>query len=307
LPTPPSHAIDPALLPSAADIAHYREHGWYISPPLLSEAELDAAIEASERYYDGLASGRVTDRRIDLPNGRTYSLAWVPEDGPEKLRKNDYTTPIVPELDALLRSPALGATAALLCGEDVRLWHDQLLFKPPSPPDAPQAVGWHTDHGYWRTCSSDQMLTAWVPFTDMDERIGTIHFVDGSHRWPENGHLDFFSPDLDGLEQRFETGGAEIVKVPALMRRGQVSFHHCKTIHGSPPNSADTPRRSIALHLQPASNVYVERRRDDGGLYGHPNDDLTRGGDGRPHYDDPLFCPVVGRHADAQCALEGAS
>ena len=282
--------INPELLPGDSDLAHYREHGWYISPPLFDEDELDRATDASERYYSGLDSSR-----IDLPNCRSYNLAWWPGAGADKLRKNDFTTPIVPELDALLRKPELGATGALLAGEDVRLWHDQLLYKPPSAPEAPQAVGWHTDFGYWRTCSSPEMLTAWVPFTDMDEAIGTISFIDGSHRWPQNNHLDFFSSDLDGLEKQFETGGAPVVKVAAVMRRGQVSFHHCKTIHDSTPNTTDAPRRSIALHLQPASNRYVERPADDGSLYTHPNDELTRGADGRPHYDDPVFCPVVGR------------
>jgi ectoine hydroxylase-related dioxygenase (phytanoyl-CoA dioxygenase family) len=282
-------AIDPTQLPTAADVAHYHEHGWYISPALFDDDALDRAIDASEVYYAGL------DRQlIDLPNQRTYNLAWWHDTGADKLRKNDYTTPIVPELDALLRAPALGATAALLAGEDVRLWHDQLLFKPPSPPEAPQAVGWHTDFGYWRTCSSPNMLTAWVPFTNMDEDIGTITFIDGSHRWPENNHLNFFSSDLDGLEKQFDSGGAPVVKAPAVMRRGQVSFHHCKTIHGSLPNTTDAPRRSIALHLQPASNQYLERHHENGSLYSHPNDELTRGADGRPHYDDPVFCPVVG-------------
>ncbi len=281
--------IDPQLLPTEADVAHYREHGWYISPCLFDDDTLDRAVQASEVYYAGLHQ-----QRIELPNQRTYNLAWWQGTGADKLRKNDYTTTIVPELNALLRVPALGATAALLAGEDVRLWHDQLLYKPPSPPEAPQAVGWHTDFGYWRTCSSPDMLTAWVPFTDVDEKIGTITFIDGSHRWPENNHLNFFSSDLAGLEKQFATGGAPVVKAPAIMRRGQVSFHHCKTIHGSPPNTTDAPRRSIALHLQPASNTYVERHHDNGTLYAHPNDELTRAADGRPHYDDPVYCPVVG-------------
>lgn len=282
--------IDPGLLPSAADLDGYRERGWYVSPPLFDDAQLDAAIEASERYYDSLDQAL-----IDLPNNRSYQLAWWQGTGADKLRKNDYSTQVVAELDSLLRHPALGATAALLADEDVRLWHDQLLYKPPSPADAPQAVGWHTDFGYWRTCSSPDMLTAWVPFTDVGQDIGTITFIDGSHRWPENNHLNFFSSDLDGLEQQFQTGGAPVVKSPAVMRRGQVSFHHCKTIHGSAPNTTSAPRRSIALHMQPASNQYVERYNDNGTLCAHPNDELTRAADGRPHYDDPVYCPLVGR------------
>jgi hypothetical protein len=190
--------------------------------------------------------------------------------------------------------PTLGAIAALLCGEDVRLWHDQLLYKPPSSASAPQSVGWHTDYGYWRTCSADHMLTAWVPFTDMDEQIGTISFVEGSLHWPTNNHLNCFSSDLDGLEKQFQTGGAAVEKKPAILQRGQVTFHHCRTIHGSGPNLTQAPRRSLALHLQPASNTY-RQVYDDGHLTAHPNDDLTRGQDNLPNYTDPTYCPAIGQ------------
>ncbi len=277
------------LLPTPEEIKRYRQCGYYISKKIFSPEELDAAIAASERYYEGLQG-----REIALPNGRTYSLAWHPGDGPDRLRKNDFSTLVVPELDALLRKPILGLIAALLCGEDVRLWHDQLLYKPPSNDTAPQSVGWHTDYGYWRTCSAEDMLTAWVPFTDMDESIGSITFVEGSLHWPENNHLNFFSPDLDGLEKQFNSGGAPVVKVPALLERGQVTFHHCKTIHGSGPNYTQQPRRSIALHLQPASNEY--RAVYDGDqLVSHPNDALTRDEQDRPNYADATYCPLIGQ------------
>lgn len=282
------------LLPSADEVAHFREHGWYLSRRLFSDAELDAAIAASERYYASLEGPE-----IELPGGHRQHQMWWRGCGADVLRKNDFATLRVPELSALLHKPVLGAIAALLAGDDVRLWHDQLLYKPPSTRAAPQAVGWHTDRGYWKTCSSDTMLTAWVPFTDMPDELGPLTFIDGSHRWPANDHLDFFSSDLDSLEARFETGGAAVVKIPAHLARGCVSFHDCRTIHGSRPNRADRPRRAIALHMQPAANRYVETRYASGDLAQHSLDDLTRGADGRPDYADPVFCPRLGELADA--------
>jgi ectoine hydroxylase-related dioxygenase (phytanoyl-CoA dioxygenase family) len=284
--------IDAILLPTPEEIVRYRACGYYISKPLFTDAELDRAIEASERYYATL-----DQQQIALPNQKTYTLAWWKGTGADKLRKNDFSTLVVPELDALLRKPVLGAIGALLAGEDVRLWHDQLLYKPPSTVQAPQSVGWHTDHGYWKTCSSDQLLTAWVPFTAMNEEIGTIAFVEGSNHWPHNDHLNYFSSDLEGLERQFNTGGHPVVKTPAILARGQVTFHHCRTIHGSGPNLTPSPRRSLALHLQPASNRY-RRYYFNGRLWRHPNDDLTCKPDGQPDYADPTYCPVVGRYGE---------
>jgi ectoine hydroxylase-related dioxygenase (phytanoyl-CoA dioxygenase family) len=292
------NVLDPQLLPTAEEVNAYRETGYYISRPLFTDAELEAAIAASERYYASLSQ-----QRIDLPTGKHYDLAWWPEVGADKLRKNDYSTLVVPELAALRDKPILGAIAALLAGEDVRLWHDQLLYKPPvSDPDSPPAVGWHTDHGYWKTCSSDNLLTAWVPFTAMGEDIGSIGFVDGSLHWPDNSHLDFFSSDLDALEARFDSGGRPVKKTVALLKRGQVTFHHCRTIHGSGPNFSPGPRRSIALHMQPASNRY-SRRYINGNLCAHSNDTLTAGAEGYPDYADAVFCPVLGRVDAAKKAL----
>ena len=300
--TTPTAKLDTDLLPTEEEVEQYRRCGWYISRSLFSDGELDAAIEASERYYATLDK-----QQIDLPNGGTYQLAWWQDVGLDQLRKNDYSTLLVPELDALLKKPILGAIGALLAEDDVRLWHDQLPYNPPSSPEAPQAVGWHTDFGYWRTCSSPQMLTAWIPFTDMDESIGTISFVDGSHEWPQNNHLNFFSSDLEGLEKQFNTGGAPVSKTPAVMKRGQVSFHNCRTIHGSAANYTDQPRRSIALHLQPGANRHVERRNDNGDLAQHSNDHLVRKVDDQPDYADPTFCPRVGILDDARRAREEAA
>lgn len=120
------------------------------------------------------------------------------------------------------------------------------------------------------------MLTAWVPFHDVDETSGSIAFVPGSHRSDVEG-LDFFDQDLDRLEG---------VAQPAILRRGQVSFHHCRTIHGSGPNRSAWPRRSLAIHLQPTDT------RHRGGR--HRNDDLCRQrDDGTPDYTDPALFPVL--------------
>ena len=290
--------IDPDVLPTVEEIEQYRSCGYYISKPIFKPIDLEVAIAACEAYYSSLSG-----REIHLPNNRTYNLTWCPEDGLNCLRKNDYSTLVVPELRALLTNAAIGAIAALLCGEDVRLWHDQLLYKPPSDASDPKSVGWHTDHGYWRTCTSDNLLTAWIPFTDMDTSLGTISFIEGSLNWPMNNHLDFFSSDLDGLEKKFNTGGADIKKVPAILKCGQVTFHHCRTIHGSGPNTTEQPRRSIALPLQPASNRYQAAYQDDH-LISHPNDDLTRLSNGKPNYSDPIYCPVIGEIKQAEKALK---
>jgi len=51
-------------------------------------------------------------------------------------------------------------------------------------------VPWHFDAHYWASCTSQNMLTAFIPFHDCDEEMGTITMVDGSHEWEEIGRED---------------------------------------------------------------------------------------------------------------------
>lgn len=275
-----------ALLPSDEDVAFYREHGYYLSGQILGDEEIEAALVGSERFY----AGDTTDPGMEALE--RYRPTGEYGDG---LRKHDYSSFFRPELGNLARHPLIGAVAARLTGSpSIRLWHDQLLYKPPDRPDRRTNVGWHTDRQYWMSCTSDEMLTAWIPFHDCPPQMGAITFIDGSHRWPDNSRgLDFFSSDLDGMERGFDSGGEPVVKSAMSFRKGQVSFHNCRLIHGSGPNRTGAPRRSIAVHLQDEANRYRRFDRGDGQFARHGNDALCRKVDGMPDYTDPSVFPVL--------------
>jgi hypothetical protein len=277
------HSVEDGL-PTAADVAAYRDHGFWLSGIVLPGDVLDAAERGMQRFYAG-------ERDRPGPAG-IESEGWHPEHG-NVLRKNDYASLRIDELAALVAFPAIGAIAARLSGAaGVRLWHDQLLYKPVDEPGPPANVGWHTDRQYWESCTSQEMLTAWVPFHDVDARAGSITFVDASHRWETTG-LDFFESDIERQEAELAAAGRTLVKVPAVLERGRVSFHNCRTIHGSGPNHGAQPRRSMAIHLQPADNRHQRHALGDGTLAEHRNDSLCRrAGDG-PDYTDPALFPVL--------------
>ena len=274
------------LLPTEAEVMHYREHGYYISEKIFSDEEIDDAVYGSDRYYAG-------ERDFILPSSVTPFEGWHPEDG-DVLRINDYASLQNRELSALVRNPLLGAIASRLSGSPmIRLWHDQMIYKPAGS-NRKTAIGWHTDRAYWKTCTSEEMLTAWIPFHDCDETMGTLILIDGSHKWPGNTELKgFHSGELNRIEERLAAAGQPVIKVPLNLKKGQVSFHHCHTIHGSGSNNADSPRRSLSVHFQDAANRYREQRHKNGEPIWHRNDMLCRVTDGGPNYADPDYCPVV--------------
>jgi ectoine hydroxylase-related dioxygenase (phytanoyl-CoA dioxygenase family) len=246
---------------------------------------LDAALVGFERYYAG-----ERDRR--LPE-ESACFDWEPEQG-ETLKQNGYVSIQIAEVAALVRSPLLAASAARLLGsEEIRLFHDRLIVKPPNVAGDVTALGWHTDRAYWRTCTSSNMLTAWIPFQDTSADMGSLMVMDGSHRWRGNDWMaTSHDRDLEALERRVSTAGAPVRKVAIELRRGQVSFHHCRTVHGSEPNRSRSTRMALAVHLQPAENRYQPVFNDNGRPVAHLNDLLCRRDSrGYPDYTDPDIFP----------------
>jgi hypothetical protein len=286
--------IPTELLPTPEEVAAYREHGWYLSRRLFSHEEIDELQAATDRYYEG-------HRDRVLPVRPPHLASWRPEDGPIQ-RHNDYVHYESDAVRRILTKPLLGAVAAALAGAtEIRAFQATLIYKPPNPQEPTNLVPWHADRHYWQTSTSDRMLTAFIPFHDCGQEMGTITMIDGSHSWREAGDGDdstrhFAERDRGELERLLEQtakeNGEEIRKVPVVIPRGHVSFHHCLTYHGSGPNRSASPRRAVSLHLQDGENRYRRYLKPDGTpvLYNH--DVLVRRtADGEPDYADPDFCP----------------
>jgi len=284
------------LLPTEEDVEFYVEHGWYLSKKLLTDAEVDELVEASERFYAG---GR--DRALPVqPAKLAY---WEPSHGPVQ-RHNDYIHYESDAIGRILRKPIIGAVAARLAqAAEIRIFQSTLILKPPKPDEPTNIVPWHFDRHYWATCSSDNMLTAFIPFHDCGEEMGTITVVDGSHQWKETGNDDttvrhFAERDNEDLELRLSMNAAfnntDVRKIPMLISKGHMSFHHCRVYHGSGGNRSTNPRRAISFHLQDGANEFRRFELSDGTITSYNHDALVgRTADGRPDYADPTYCPVI--------------
>lgn len=284
------------LLPSEDEVQFYQDHGWYLSKKLFTDEEVDMLVAASERFYAG-------HRDRPLPTHPPRIAYWEPSQG-DVHRHNDYIFYEDDTIRGILSRPILGAVAARLARtSQIRLWNSTLIYKPPRPDDVRNIVPWHFDRHYWQTCTSDEMLTAFIPLHHCDEQMGTITMVDGSHLWKEIGGDDtttrhFADRDRNELEQMLEENAAfnntTVTKVPMNIPKGHVSFHHCRTYHGSGHNVSDKPRRAISFHLQDRANQWRPFHLSSGDLLVYNNDVLVRkDANGNPDYTDPDFCPVL--------------
>lgn len=275
-----------ACLPTDEQVAFYQEHGWFVTQRILDDAILDAAQRGAERFYRG-------QRDAELPASSGYR-DWRP-DNADALRNNEFVSLQIHAIAHLVRQPLIGAIAARLAQtSEIRLLDDQLVYKPPHA-SADTTVGWHADKAYWATCSSDNLLTAWIPFHDVDEARAPLVVIDGSHKWPDLDHTRFFNnPNLDDFEDELRRRGHEVRRVPITLKKGQVSFHHGWTLHASYPNRSDRYRLALAAHLQDRDNVYRPYRSADGKEIHMFDETLCRklpGGD--PDFTDPAVFPVL--------------
>lgn len=217
---------------------------------------------------------------------------WTPEDG-DIVRNNEFVSLQKTELAQLALQPIIGVIAARLARtEEIRLLDDQLVYKPPKTNNS---TGWHCDQAYWSTCSSQKLLTAWIPFHDVDEARGPLVVIDGSHKWSGLENMRFFNDsNLDNLPHQLPTVKKEIVKVPIVIKKGQISFHNCWTIHGSYPNRSDKFRLALAVHLQDKDNHYRPFTNKQGREIHIFDEQICRKlPNGDPDFSDPAVFPVL--------------
>jgi ectoine hydroxylase-related dioxygenase (phytanoyl-CoA dioxygenase family) len=152
---------------------------------------------------------------------------------------------------------------AQLIGHPVlRVWHDQIQYKPPRNGGP---TTWHQDHPYWPIIQPADLVSAWVALDDADVENGCMWMVPRSHHWGphKRGTIgtdpETFAPTPD-LSQIPE--GESVEPVPCPVKKGQVMFHHCLTWHGSPRNRSQRDRPAIAVHYMPGYTRYEPEGRD---------------------------------------------
>jgi len=278
-----------ALLPDDSDVAFYEANGYYISKEgVLPESLIDSACEGTERFYRGETDGT-------LPFDTGFSN-WKPGDG-DGQRNNEFVSLQKSELKALAVHPLLGAIAAKLTRSSaIRVLDDQLIYKPSNVENASSTVtGWHADRAYWATCSSDKMISVWIPLHSVDITRSPLVVMAGSHRWSGLQDVRFFNQqNLSEMEEKFRAHGREVRIVPMTLRKGQVSFHHGWTIHASYPNTSGQPRLSYAVHLQDGDNHYRPYRNAQGREIHIVDEKLCRKlPNGDPDFGDPDVFPTV--------------
>ncbi|MFZ0304644.1 MAG: phytanoyl-CoA dioxygenase family protein [Terracidiphilus sp.] len=150
-----------------------------------------------------------------------------------------------PAFHDVLWSPAFLVAASQLLDAPVRFWHDQLFCKPAHHGGV---VAWHQDYSYWTRTQPMAHLTCWIALDDSTVDNGCLYYVPGSHKWdllPVTGLAGDMNEIMTVLNEEQKQA---FRPVPIELKRGQCSFHHPLTVHGSYENRSERPRRATLVN-----------------------------------------------------------
>jgi len=149
------------------------------------------------------------------------------------------------------------SVAQQLCGDHMTLDYDQLLAKQPFKEDA--VFAWHQDMAYWPETPDMRTATAWLAIDDSTRANGCMRFVPKT-----NGEASLrpHSPQFGDRGESHALGTDLLdddVVVDVPIRRGDVTIHNERVLHGSGGNSTAGFRRAYILAFRSEATVKTER------------------------------------------------
>ena len=235
-----------ALSPEA--VAQYRRDGFYFPIRVFSPEEARgyrARLEAVERAHGGPLGGQ--------PRHKSHLLfTW---------------------LDRLVRHPGILDPVEDILGPDLFCWSSSFFIKEARDP---AFVSWHQDSTYWGLSEPD-VVTAWVAFSESSIESGAMRMVPGTHR-EQVAHRDTFAAgNLLSRGQEIAVEVDESRAVDVVIHPGEMSLHHVRMFHGSPPNRSADRRIGYAIRYLPTHVRQLAETRDSA--------TLVRGVDEYRHFD----------------------
>ena len=218
-------------------VAFFRDNGYLAGVRILSDDQVEILRAEVEQLMDPSHPGRSlfheyhSNESTDPNRVLFHALgAWR----------------VLPGFHDLLWNPSFLVPASQLLDGSVRFWHDQLFCKPAQHGGV---VAWHQDYSYWTRTTPLAHLTCWIGLDDSTRQNGCLNYVPGSHKWPDlpkpvlTGEMEAIRGSLPvALQDKFNPVAVEL-------KKGEASFHHARTMHGSGPNDTQRPRRATVINV----------------------------------------------------------
>ncbi len=223
---------------SDAEIEQFHEDGFAIKRGLFSAEEL----RPLQAELDSDPDIRGSQSTIPDLQGELWKVTIWNE-------QNDTYAGKLPRLERMLDN------SELLLGEESYFWHIKLVRK---SNDIPGAVDWHQGYAYWYDdCVYPNTVTCSVALDSNNLTNGCLNVVRGSHKL---GRIEMV--DVGGAHVADPVRTQQIIDrhevVSCEMEAGDAVFFHANMLHGSLPNTSDTPRTLMHCVYNARSNDVVD-------------------------------------------------
>ncbi len=213
---------------SEENIKEFHEKGHTLTRGLLSEEEVEAYHEVIKN-----AAEKFNTEKSKMEERDTYGKAFLQI---MNLWRNDEA------VKKFVMSKRFAKVAADLLGvKNVRIYHDQALYKEPGGGPTP----WHQDQYYW-PIDTTNTITMWMPLVDITVDMGMLTFASGSHT--KGSVFDYEISDESEAEfDKYVSENKFEISRATTMNAGDATWHYGFTIHNAPGNKSDTMREVITI------------------------------------------------------------
>jgi ectoine hydroxylase-related dioxygenase (phytanoyl-CoA dioxygenase family) len=255
----------PSVL-TAEEVERFYRDGYLKYRRVLDDAAVQRLRDAlDEVIAEELSRDEPPDRPPEFAFGHDRKASAVADRPKRAIHQFVNMWKVSPEFREVLHNPqVVGAVRELMGVERVRLWHDQLISKPPGDNGH---FACHHDFYFW-PLDRPTMVSCWLALDDATPANGCMHVVPGSHRDPryqpegceltEELHLAPapLGPGEPGsLYDDIRTWLPDRAK-PVELKAGECMFHHCLNYHMTPQNRTDRQRRAFVMIFMPDGTRY---------------------------------------------------
>jgi ectoine hydroxylase-related dioxygenase (phytanoyl-CoA dioxygenase family) len=210
------------------NIMEFQQKGHTLVTNVLSAEEV-----AAYRPVIGGAADRYNTEKRKLEDRDTYGKAFLQIMNLWQVNE---------EAKKFVFAKRMAKIAADLMGvKNVRLYHDQALFKEPGGGPTP----WHQDQYYWPIDTFDT-VTMWMPLVDIDVDMGMLTFASGSYT--EGSVFNFeISDESESAFDDYVKENKFPISRAKTMKAGDATWHRGFTMHHANGNNSDKMREVMTI------------------------------------------------------------
>ncbi len=247
-------------------VRFFEENGYLKFGKVLEPEKVEALNEGLDQIIQlELADGDDSSPEFKYGHDRSGSRFGIEREQPRAIHQYVNMWKRDEGYEQTIHHPLIAGTArALLRTSGVRLWHDQIISKPPKDNGH---FAFHHDFFFW-PLSPPEIVSCWLALDDATVENGCMHVIPKSHcnerfsvearqvanATAEKAKNEGKSPAKNQWDEMRELDISH--GTPVELKAGECMFHHSLNFHATPPNTTDRQRRAFVMIFMAQSVRY---------------------------------------------------